>query len=49
VLLLVHVPPVSAFVSVIVEPAQTDDGPPIVAGSGLTVTVIVLAQPEPIV
>lgn len=43
--LLVHVPPPGVPVNVIEEPAQTDVGPPIDVGIGLTVTPLVLKQP----
>jgi hypothetical protein len=42
---LLHVPPVVAFVSVMVEPKHTVDGPAIVSGNGLTVNVNVAVQP----
>jgi hypothetical protein len=43
-LLLVHAPPVAAFVRVIVVPVHTSLDPDIVAGSGLTVRVAVALQ-----
>lgn len=45
--LLVHTPPVVASVNVIVEPTHTLDAPEIAAGTGLTVTKNVFAQPVP--
>jgi len=45
-LLLVHTPPLVEFVRVIVVSAHITDGPDIVEGVGLTVTVIV-AEHEP--
>ena len=44
-----HVPPVTASLSVIVDPAHTDEGPEIAAGSGLTASVAVRTQPDGIV
>ena len=46
VLLLLHVPPVVASPKDIDEPAQTTAGPLIDGGIGLTVTGLVLKQPE---
>lgn len=46
-LLLAHVPPVLALLSVVVAPVHTDVVPVIAAGSGFTVTTIDLAQPVP--
>jgi hypothetical protein len=43
-LLVLHVPPALASESVVVEPAQTVVTPVIEAGSGLTVTGIVMKQ-----
>ena len=43
--LVVHIPPGVEFVSVIVEPSHTDDGPVMGLGSGLTFTVTDLKQP----
>lgn len=43
-LLLLHVPPVDALVSVMVDPTQTDDAPEMVAGEVLTVTDRVATQ-----
>ncbi len=40
-----HVPPLDGFVNVIVEPAQTVDGPTIGAAAVTTVTTKVAAQP----
>lgn len=40
-----QVPPPAELVSVIVEPTQTDVGPPILPGNGLTVTIAVSVQP----
>jgi hypothetical protein len=45
VVLLAHVPPIEASVSVIVAPTHTAPGPLIGTGSGLTVTITVLTQP----
>ena len=42
VLLLIHVPPEAASVSVEVAPMHTVDGPPIAGGIGLTVIVVVI-------
>ena len=42
---LLHVPPAVALLSVVVEPTHTLVTPVITAGSGLTVTVVVTAQP----
>ncbi len=44
VLLLDHVPPGVALLSVMVAPGQTDDAP-VVAESGFMVTVVVVIQP----
>ncbi len=44
-LLLLHVPPLVASVSVAVVPGHRDVAPPIAAGSGFTVTVVVRMQP----
>jgi hypothetical protein len=44
-LLLLHVPPVDVFVSVVVIPKHTTGVPVIAAGSGLTVTSAVEIQP----
>ena len=44
-LLLLHVPPGVADVSVVTAPIQTVDVPAIVAGSGLTVTTAVAIHP----
>jgi hypothetical protein len=44
-LLLVHVPPATASLSVVVAPAQMLVVPLIADGNGLTVTVVVAAQP----
>lgn len=45
VLLLLQVPPGVTSARVMVEPAQTAEGPVIVAGNGLTVSTAVLIQP----
>ena len=45
VLLLLQVPPVDASVKAVVKPAQTLAVPVIAAGSGLTVTGVVIIQP----
>lgn len=45
-LLLVHVPP-PASLRIIVAPTHKVEGPEIGDGKGLTVTVLVTAQPEP--
>jgi hypothetical protein len=44
-----HVPPLTASVSVIVLPERrhTDDGPPIAGGTGFTVTTATAGQPVP--
>jgi hypothetical protein len=47
VLLLVHVPPLVALVSVVVDPEHSEVSPPI-ANSGLTVTVCVTRHPVPV-
>ena len=44
---ILHVPPAEASVSVISEPAHTNDGPPIAAGKGLTVTGNIEGHPAP--
>ncbi len=50
VLLLLHMPPVTASLNVITDPAeQTEEGPAIATGDGLTVTVVVEKQPGPVV
>jgi hypothetical protein len=46
VLLLVQPPPPGASLSVIVSPWHTDDGPVIIPGVALTVTVVVAVQPK---
>lgn len=46
---LVHVPPVGVLPSPILEPTQTDDGPVIAPGIGLTVTTIEAKHPDGIV
>lgn len=45
-----HTPPVTASLKVVVEPAQTIPEPESVPGlaKGLTVTVVVARQPEPV-
>lgn len=43
--LLLHVPPATELVSVMVCPTHTVDGPPIVAGAVTTVTTAVALQP----
>ncbi len=45
VLLLVHVPPDIPFVNVIVDPAHTEPGPPMIVGAKFTVTIIVAGHP----
>ena len=47
-LLLVHVPP-PASLNVIVEPRHTVLAPKIAVGNGLTVTVVVVMHPVPMV
>jgi len=47
VLPLDHVPPVVPSVNVIVEPAQNEVDVEIAAGVVLTVTIVVVVQPEP--
>ena len=52
VVLLLHVPPVVASVSAIVEPEHTlkpADGPRMLVGTGFTVTVVVAVQPTVVV
>lgn len=44
-LLLLHVPPASEFVIVTVDAGQIVVEPPIVAGSGFTVSTLVRTQP----
>jgi hypothetical protein len=44
---LLHVPPAVALLKVVVEPMQTLVVPVMAAGNGLTVTVVVTAQPVP--
>ena len=46
VAVLLHVPPETLLVSEMVWPAQTDEGPEIVPGDGLTITTIEVEQPE---
>ena len=46
--LLIHVPPAVASVKVTLPVAHTDVGPDIMAGSGLTVTTMLLRQPPAI-
>ena len=45
VLLLLHVPPVVAELSVVTAPVHTVDAPDIAAGNGLTVTTAITRQP----
>ena len=45
VVLLVHVPPLVALVSVVVAPTHTLAVPPIVAGFALIVAVVTARQP----
>ena len=45
VLLLLHTPPLVASVSVVVKPTQTLVVPPIAAGFGLTVKLVIAIQP----
>ena len=40
-----HLPPADVLVTVIVDLKQTKVGPPMLAGNGLTVTVVVMKQP----
>jgi hypothetical protein len=47
VLPLLHVPPLVALVSVVVDPAHIANDPPITAGIGNTVTTLVEEQPVP--
>ena len=43
---VLHTPPAVASLSVIVDPAHTSNGPPVIAaGSGFTVIVVVVLQP----
>jgi hypothetical protein len=44
VLLLLHVPPPTALVSVVLSPAHSDDKPAM-AARGFTVTTVMAAQP----
>jgi len=46
-LLLLHVPPLSASLNVIVVPAHTRSKPPIAGGDELTVTTAERLQPNP--
>ena len=46
VLLLVHVPPLVAFASVVVRPLQTLVLPVMTAGTAFTVSVVVAVQPS---
>ena len=48
VLLLLQEPPLVGSVAVIVLPAHTAAGPPIAAGTGLTVTGAVTTDPQPV-
>jgi len=45
---LAQLPPVVVSVSVIVDPVQAREDPPIAAGNGLTVTILVAKQPDPV-
>ncbi len=45
VLVLVQVPPIVVLLAVIDNPTQTLAGPVIVAGSGFTVTIVVVKHP----
>ena len=47
-LLLLHVPPVVPSVSVVLELTHTFVVPPIAAGNGFTVTVVVLVAVKPL-
>ncbi len=47
VLLLVHLPPDTPFVRVMVEPTHNALGPPMAVGAVLTVITAVTAQPMP--
>ena len=47
--LLVHTPPVTASLRVIVLPTHTEAGPVIVAGVSKVVTIVVILQPVPAV
>ena len=44
VAVVLHVPPPTVFVSGMVDPTHTETGPAIAAGSGLTVTTVVVKQ-----
>jgi hypothetical protein len=46
-LILLHVPPVVASVSVTELPIHNDDGPKTAAGSGFTVAGVVTVHPVP--
>jgi len=46
-LLLVHAPPDVPSVNVVRKPVHNADNPAIVAGTGFTVTVVVVMQPVP--
>ena len=46
VLLLLHVPPVVASVNSVVSPTQIVSNPAIAGGRGVTVAIVVVAQPE---
>ncbi len=47
-LLLLHVPPLVALLSVVVVPIQADSVPPIAPGAAVTVTSRVATQPLPV-
>jgi hypothetical protein len=42
-----HTPPLTVFVSVVVEPGQALSNPPMAVGIAFTVTTMVALQPEP--
>ena len=48
VLLLLHVPPVTASLKVTFEVLQTDDAPVMAIGKAITVTDVVAALPQPV-
>ena len=49
VALLLHVPPVIASLNAVVRPEHMLRVPRIAVGNGLTVTIVVITQPVPVV
>ena len=47
-LLLLQLPPGDGSLNEAIRPTHTDDAPAIGAGSGFTVTIVIIVQPEPI-